>query len=65
MAGNAAKVRISERQQVVLGERHEWNYLPLGLSGRMRMSYLLMFSDRSSRLLSSFISFLGTITPIG
>ena len=48
-----------------LGERQEKNYLPRGIIGRMRISYLARVSERSSRLLSSFISFFGTMTPIG
>ena len=36
-----------------------------GIIGRMRISYLARVSERSSRLLSSFISFFETMTPIG
>ena len=48
-----------------LGERQKMNYLPRGIVGRIRISYLARVSERSSRLLSSIISFFGTMTPIG
>ncbi len=48
-----------------LGERQNRIYLPRGLLGRIRMSYFGKSVDRSSRLLSSFISFGGTLMPIG
>ncbi len=48
-----------------LGERQKMNYLPRGIAGRIRISYLARVSERSSRLLSSIISFFGTMTPIG
>lgn len=49
----------------LLGDRRILIYLPRGFLGLMVMSYLLSVSERSSRLFSSFISALATITPVG
>jgi len=50
---------------VLLGERQKKNYLPRGLLGLMVMSYLGSVGERSSRMLSRFISAFGTMTPVG
>ena len=46
-------------------ERQAESYLPRGLFGRTSISYDGSFSERMIGLLISFISFFGTITPVG
>ena len=51
--------------RLLLGERQAENYLPRGRLGRMSISYDGSFSERMIRLLISFISCFGTMTPVG
>ena len=64
---NVGDVECADFEELsrLLGERQNKNYLPRGIIGRMRISYLASVSERSRRLLSSIISFFGTMTPIG
>ena len=48
-----------------LGERQAEAYLPRGRFGKTSISYDGSFSERMIRLLISFISCFGTMTPVG